>query len=239
MYESSGGAVSFAVEFAWSFVCIALDLMAAVISVTGPGRTGVQPAGRLLAARPADARCWAGRGSSTTTTCHLRSSQARGGDPNHRWYKRAAALLRVARTRARLGGRRDQRVLPGERRSARRPRPARVAVVRNGPRRPRSCRAAPRRPRATTCTIVYLGVLGAAGQRRARSWPPRSSSTLRGRGGWRLVIAGDGECLASLQALTAERKLGDVVEFTGWLGGGGRRLLRTATVGSQPDLRRG
>ena len=51
-------------------------------------------------------------------------------------------------------------------------------------------------------------------------------------------MAGDGECLESLKALTVERKLEDVVEFTGWLGVEEiDRLLRTASVGLQPDPR--
>src|SRR5438552_3411700 len=60
---------------------------------------------------------------------------------------------------------------------------------------------------------------------------------LRGREGWRLIVAGDGEELEALKALAIERKLEDVVEFTGWLGPQGvDELLRKATCAIQPDL---
>jgi glycosyltransferase involved in cell wall biosynthesis len=60
---------------------------------------------------------------------------------------------------------------------------------------------------------------------------------LRGRGDWRLTIAGDGETLPDLTKLVADRGLGDVVGFAGWLAGTEvDDLLRAATVAIQPDL---
>ena len=59
----------------------------------------------------------------------------------------------------------------------------------------------------------------------------------RGRDDWRMIIAGDGETMPDLRKLVAERGLGDVVEFVGWLHGPEvDDLLRTATIAIQPDL---
>jgi glycosyltransferase involved in cell wall biosynthesis len=59
----------------------------------------------------------------------------------------------------------------------------------------------------------------------------------RGRTGWRMVLAGDGETMPALRALATERGLDDVVTFTGWLDGSAvDALLRDATVAIQPDL---
>ncbi|MGH3716722.1 MAG: glycosyltransferase, partial [Micromonosporaceae bacterium] len=60
----------------------------------------------------------------------------------------------------------------------------------------------------------------------------------RGRDGWRLQIAGDGESLPALRELVTAERLDDVVEFTGWLDESGvDRLLAGAAVAVQPDPR--
>lgn len=113
--------------------------------------------------------------------------------------------------------------------------PDKVIVVRNGPAR-HEMRAQPA-VEDELQRIVYLGVLGPQDNVRGAVLAADELTRLRGREGWRLVIAGDGEELLALKALTTERGLDDVVEFTGWLGPQGvDQLLRQATCAIQPDL---
>src|SRR6185437_6088783 len=84
--------------------------------------------------------------------------------------------------------------------------------------------------------LVYLGVLGPQDNVECAVLAAEELIKLRGRSDWRLTIAGDGETLGDLTKLVADRGLGDVVEFVGWLGSSEvDDLLRTATVGIQPD----
>ena len=58
----------------------------------------------------------------------------------------------------------------------------------------------------------------------------------RGRTGWRMTIAGDGEMLPALAKLVADRGLTDVVDLPGWLESTQvDELLRSASVAVQPD----
>jgi glycosyltransferase involved in cell wall biosynthesis len=107
-----------------------------------------------------------------------------------------------------------------------------MVVVRNGPEFEEIKERAPQK--ADKHTIVYLGVLGpqdgveALVHAAAELWQIRTD--------WRMVIAGDGECLADLQKLSAMRGLDGVVEFTGWLEPEQvDELLSQATIGLQPD----
>ncbi len=113
--------------------------------------------------------------------------------------------------------------------------PHKVSVVRNGPALTELV-AKPAKPDGLQ-RIVYLGVLGPQDNVRGAVLAADELTRLRGRDGWRLIIAGDGEEFLNLKALVKERALEDVVEFTGWLGPQGvDELLQQATCAIQPDL---
>jgi glycosyltransferase involved in cell wall biosynthesis len=114
--------------------------------------------------------------------------------------------------------------------------PEKVVVVRNGPAASEIV-AAPAVGADGVHRIVYLGVIGPQDNVEGAILAAEQLATRRGRADWRLLVAGDGEALPSLTKLVAERGLGDVVEFTGWLSGPEvDELLRSATVAIQPDL---
>jgi glycosyltransferase involved in cell wall biosynthesis len=125
--------------------------------------------------------------------------------------------------------------------------PKKVTVVRNGPAAEEIAPAGPvaTGPAASDAAatdaeehrIVYLGVLGPQDNVEGAVLAADALRRRRTRRDWRMVIAGDGESLPALKALVAERDLGEVVEFAGWLDGQAvDELLRTATVAIQPDL---
>jgi len=236
MYESTGGVVSFATEFAWSFLCIGWHLLAAVLRDKAVAAQVCNPPDvfwPLALMMRAIGRPWVFDHHDLSPEVY----QARGGRPGsaldkvllrfEKWSQRSASAV--------VSTNESYRELAISRGGCD---PARVVVVRNGP------SASEVRPvdgppvDVDDHTIVYLGVLGAQDGVDNAILAAEKLVELRGRLGWRLVIAGDGECLQSLKALTAERKLEDVVEFTGWLGVEEiDRLLRTASVGLQPDPR--
>jgi glycosyltransferase involved in cell wall biosynthesis len=115
----------------------------------------------------------------------------------------------------------------------------RITVVRNGPSAPEIVGATSGEivPRHDGHRIVYVGVLGQQDNVEGAVLAAHELIRLRGRGGWRMVIAGDGETMPALTKLVAERGLSDVVEFVGWLDTTAvDALLRSGTVGIQPDL---
>lgn len=110
-----------------------------------------------------------------------------------------------------------------------------VTVVRNGP-SAREVGVAPPAP-AAGHRIAYLGVLGPQDNVEGAVLAAEELTRHRGRTGWRMVIAGDGESRPALMKLTADRGLTDVVDLPGWLDAVEvDALLRTATVAIQPDL---
>jgi glycosyltransferase involved in cell wall biosynthesis len=114
-----------------------------------------------------------------------------------------------------------------------------VTVVRNGPAADEIAPAAESAAPAADPLhhLVYLGVLGPQDNVEGAVLAADELTRLRGRTDWRLTVAGDGESLPALRKLVAERGLGDVVEFAGWLDAPGvDALLREATVAIQPDL---
>ncbi|MBB5872078.1 glycosyltransferase involved in cell wall biosynthesis [Allocatelliglobosispora scoriae] len=116
-------------------------------------------------------------------------------------------------------------------------RPDRVTVVRNGPSATEvtGSATAPVGPRKR---IVYLGVINEQDRVDIAVNAAARLAEMRGREGWELVIAGDGECLPALRSMVSDGKLDDVVSFTGWLGGAEvDALLASATIGIQPDPR--
>lgn len=236
MYESSGGAVSFAIEFAWSFVCIGWHLMAAVIRDRAVAAQVCNPPDvffPLALVMRMLGRPWVFDHHDLSPEVY----QARGGRPGslldkvllrfEKWSQRAASAV--------VSTNESYRELAISRGGCD---PSRVVVVRNGPSTAEVKPVASAPAEIDDHTIVYLGVLGAQDGVDNAILAAERLVDLRGRLGWRLVVAGDGECLESLKALTVERKLEDVVEFTGWLGVEEiDRLLRTASVGLQPDPR--
>ncbi|GGR51374.1 glycosyltransferase WbuB [Actinoplanes ianthinogenes] len=116
---------------------------------------------------------------------------------------------------------------------------AKVTVVRNGPAHAEiAAKATVAGARADgPHRVVYLGVFGPQDNVEGAVLAAEELIGLRGRTGWKMVLAGDGETAASLRELAEARGLTDVVEFTGWLNGPEvDALLRDATVAIQPDL---
>lgn len=86
--------------------------------------------------------------------------------------------------------------------------------------------------------IVYVGVINEQDSVDVAVRAAHELVTMRGRLDWEMVIAGDGECLAQIKRLASEYGIEDVVTFTGWLDGHEvDELLRSATIGIQPDIR--
>ena len=137
--------------------------------------------------------------------------------------------------------------------------PERVVVVRNGPTlaevggrcvgvpAPRSvpaeAAAPPERAHPVPAaaadprqTIVYLGVINPQDHVHNAVLAAERLAGLRSRADWRLVVAGDGDCLPELRRLAAQRGIEDVVRFTGWLEADEvDALLRSASIAIQPD----
>jgi glycosyltransferase involved in cell wall biosynthesis len=118
-----------------------------------------------------------------------------------------------------------------------------ITVVRNGPAvaeistRRDADSAAVEQTGKLHHAVVYLGVLGLQDNVEGAVLAAERLADLRGRDDWRMIIAGDGERFHALTELVAERGLGDLVEFPGWLEAPEvDALLRSATVAIQPDL---
>ncbi|MFK3984939.1 glycosyltransferase family 4 protein [Micromonospora sp. NPDC050397] len=121
--------------------------------------------------------------------------------------------------------------------------PERVVVVRNGPTlaevgpsRTEQVGTVSDSPETNRQTIVYLGVINPQDHVDAAVLAAERLVGLRGGEDWRLVVAGDGECLPELRELAEQRGITDVVTFTGWLEGDEvDSLLRSASIAIQPD----
>jgi glycosyltransferase involved in cell wall biosynthesis len=86
--------------------------------------------------------------------------------------------------------------------------------------------------------IVYVGVINEQDHVDRAVLAAHLLAELRGRSGWEMVIAGDGECLADIKRLAHERGIEDLVSFVGWLEASDvDTLLRSGTLGIQPDIR--
>jgi glycosyltransferase involved in cell wall biosynthesis len=232
---SGGGIVSFLAEFAWSFWCIGWSLLWTVLTDRVSAAQVCNPPDvfwPLALLMRALGKPWVFDHHDLSPEVY----QARGGTPNRHVTKVLLAFEKLSQrcASAVVSTNESYREIAIERGGCD---PAKVVVVRNGPAATEIAGAEP--PTGDIGqTVVYLGVLGPQdGVDRAVLAAERLVE-LRGRLGWRLVVAGDGECLAELKALATEHKLDDVVEFTGWLEVEAiDRLLRTATVGLQPDPR--
>jgi glycosyltransferase involved in cell wall biosynthesis len=122
--------------------------------------------------------------------------------------------------------------------------PERVSIVRNAP-SAAELRSAGRTANAGGVEadeqrkrIVYVGVINEQDNVDRAVLAAQRLAGLRNRSGWEMIIAGDGECLDDLKRIVDEQGIGDVVTFAGWLESGEvDRLLRSATLGIQPDAR--
>jgi glycosyltransferase involved in cell wall biosynthesis len=225
------GVLSYAVEFGWSFACIAVRLLGEVlrgraqaVQVCNPPDV-YWPLALLLRAL---GRPWV---FDHHDLCPEVYATRAGERPNPLVFRLLTLFEKLTlRTASAVVATNESFRENALRRGVP---PERVTVVRNGPAADEI--AAPGRPEPEH-RVVYLGVLGPQDNVEAAVLAAEQLVRRRGRTGWRLTIAGDGEMMPALTKLVADRGLADVVEFTGWLDGEAvDDLLRTATVAIQPD----
>jgi glycosyltransferase involved in cell wall biosynthesis len=236
VYLAGSGLVSFVGEFVWSFLCIAVRLFGEVLSGRAHAVEVCNPPDvywPLAIAMRAIGRPWVFDHHDLCPEVYA----TRSGTPNKLVFRTLVWLesmtLRTATAVVLTNESFRENAL------ARGVDPAKLTVVRNGPAsteiRPAAGTAA--RPDGGTRTIAYLGVLGPQDNVEGAVLAAEELTRLRGRTGWRMVIGGAGEQMANLTKMVADRGLGDLVEFTGWLEAPEvDALLRSATVGIQPDL---
>lgn len=228
-----GGVISFAAEFLWSFLWVAVRLLGEVmrgrahaVQVCNPPDVYWPLALLLRALR----RPWVFDHHDLCPEVYATKS---GGAPNRWVYRTLEAFewltLRTATAVVATNeSYRDNALRRGVA-------PERVIVVRNGP-AVTEVAAGEDGTAEPEHRIVYLGVINQQDNVETAILAADELTRRRGRTGWRLVVAGDGEAMPSLAKLVADRGLGDVVELAGWLDADAvDALLRTATVAIQPD----
>jgi glycosyltransferase involved in cell wall biosynthesis len=238
------GPVTFAVEFVWSFLCIAVRLFgeiargrAQAVQVCNPPDV-YWPLALVVRAL---GRPWVFDHHDLCPEIYATRS---GGSPNKVMFRMLVGLEWLTlRTATAVFATNESFRENALRRGVR---PAKVTVVRNGPAAGEIAPAPPaqplpgvRRPSEgeAAARIVYLGVIGPQDNVEGAVLAAEELTLLRAERDWRMVIAGDGEQMPVLTKMVADRGLGDVVEFAGWLDGSAvDELLRTATVAIQPDL---
>ncbi|WP_406108455.1 glycosyltransferase family 4 protein [Micromonospora globbae] len=233
VFVYGSGVLSFALEFAWSFLCITVRLLgellrgrAHAVQVCNPPDV-YWPLALLFRAL---GRPWVFDHHDLCPEIYATRS---GGSPNPLVFRLLTTMewLTLRSASAVFATNESFRENAVRRGVA----PERVTVVRNGP-AAGEIRSATPAPAATGHRIVYLGVLGPQDNVEGAVLAAGVLTRLRPARDWRLVIAGDGESMPALRKLVADRGLGDVVEFTGWLEGTEvDDLLRTGTVAIQPD----
>jgi glycosyltransferase involved in cell wall biosynthesis len=228
------GILSFAFEFTWSFLCIAVRLIGEVLAGRAHAVQVCNPPDvywPLALLMRALGRPWVFDHHDLCPEVYATRS---GGNPRRIVYRMLEMLEWLTmRTASAVVSTNESFRDIALRRGVK---ADRLSVVRNGPASheivPGAAPAADGLQR-----VVYLGVLGPQDNVRGAVLAADELTRLRGRQGWRLVIAGDGEELLNLKQLVIEHELSDVVEFTGWLGPQGvDQLLRQATCAIQPDL---
>lgn len=233
VFVSGSGVVSFAFEFAWSFTWIAIRLLGEVVrgrahavQVCNPPDVYWPLALLLRALR----RPWVFDHHDLCPEVYATRS---GERPNRLVYRLLVLFERLTlRTASAVVATNESFRENALRRGVP---DGRITVVRNGPAADEIATPAPE-PAHGPHRIVYLGVLGPQDNVEAAVLATEQLARRRGRTGWCLTVAGDGEMMPALTKLVADRGLGDVVEFTGWLDGPAvDALLRTATVAIQPD----
>jgi glycosyltransferase involved in cell wall biosynthesis len=228
-----GGILTFAFEFAWSFLWIAFRLLGEIVRGRAHAVQVCNPPDvywPLAVAFRALGRPWVFDHHDLCPEIYVTRTD---GAPNRLALRALVAFERLTLRTA------NEVIATNEsfreNAMARGVAPHKVTVVRNGP---STREITPGRIEAgDRHSIVYLGVLGPQDNVRGAVLAAEDLIRRRGRDGWEMVIAGDGECLPELRALATERGLDDVVRFTGWLEGAAvDNLLRSATVAIQPDL---
>jgi glycosyltransferase involved in cell wall biosynthesis len=227
------GPVTFAIEFGWSFLCVAVRLLgellrgrAQAVQVCNPPDV-YWPLALLIRAI---GRPWVFDHHDLCPEVYATRSN---GSPNKVMFRTLVALEWLTlRTATHVFATNESFKENAERRGVR---PGKVTVVRNGP---AANEIAPVEPVAGgEHRIVYLGVIGPQDNVEGVVLAAEALRHRRPARDWRVVIAGDGEQMPVLTKMVADRGLGDVVEFAGWLDGSAvDDLLRSATVAIQPDL---
>ncbi len=233
VFVYGSGVLSYAFEFVWSFACIAVRLVGEVargrahaVQVCNPPDV-YWPLALLLRAI---GRPWVFDHHDLCPEVYATRSN---GNPN-RWVYRILTgfeWLTMRTATAVIGTNESFREIALGRGVS----PDRVIVVRNGPSAEEISPATG--ADSSEYKVVYLGVMGPQDNVEGAVLAAEELARRRGRDDWRMILAGDGETMPDLRKLVAERGLGDVVEFTGWLRGPEvDDLLRTATIAIQPDL---
>jgi len=226
------GILSFALEFFWSFSCIAVRLMGEILAGRAQAVQVCNPPDvywPLALLVRALGRPWV---FDHHDLCNEVYATRTGGNPKTTVYRLLELFewLTMHTASAVFSTNQSFREIA----LMRGVKPEKVTVVRNGPSK-NEIKAA--RRHTDEKLIVYLGVLGPQDNVHGAVLAAEELAQLRGRESWRMVIAGDGEELANLKQLAAQRKLDDIVEFPGWLGPHGvDDLLSHATCAIQPDL---
>jgi glycosyltransferase involved in cell wall biosynthesis len=232
------GLLTFAVEFGWSFLCIAVRLIGEVLAGRAHAVQVCNPPDvywPLALLLRAIGRPWVFDHHDLCPEVYI----SRGdGEPN-KWVLRALnafewlTLRTATEVVATNQSFKDNAVRKGVH-------PDKVTVVRNGPSlKEIKVDGDPQEPVSAdgVLRVVYLGVFGPQDNVEGVVLAADELTRLRGRQGWKVVLAGDGESMPSVRALVAEKGLEDVVELTGWLNGEQvDEVLRSATVAIQPDL---
>jgi len=232
-----GGVFSFAFEFGWSFLCIAIRLIGEVfagrahaVQVCNPPDV-YWPLALLLRAI---GRPWVFDHHDLCPEVYA----ARVGTPN-KWVFRILSALEwlTLRTATEVVATNQSFKDNAARRGVN---PDKVTVVRNGPATAEIAATGDDdgiEPADGVHKVVYLGVFGPQDNVEGAVLAAEELTRRRGRTGWRMILAGDGESMPALRKLATERGLDDVVTFTGWLDGTAvDEILREATVAIQPDL---
>jgi glycosyltransferase involved in cell wall biosynthesis len=234
---AGGGILSFAVEFGWSFACIGTRLIgelfagrAHAVQVCNPPDV-YWPLALLLRAL---GRPWVFDHHDLCPEVYA----SRVGTPN-KWVFRILSAFEwlTLRTATEVVATNESFKDNAVRRGVA---AGKVTVVRNGPSAAEIAGKADNgggEPSDGVQKVVYLGVFGPQDNVEGAVLAAEELVRRRGRTGWQMVLAGDGESMPALRKLSAERGLDDVITFTGWLDGGQvDALLSEATVAIQPDL---
>ncbi|MDQ7909620.1 glycosyltransferase family 4 protein [Phytohabitans sp. ZYX-F-186] len=235
VYLNGSGVLTFAAEFVWSFLCVAVRLLGEVLHGRAHAVQVCNPPDvywPLALFIRALGRPWVFDHHDLSPEVYATRSD---GAPNPLVFRALTAMewltLRTASavvaTNESFRENALRRGVP----------PESVTVVRNGPSAREIAPAGPAAAPDGTHRIVYLGVLGKQDNVAAVVYAAQELARRRPAQDWRVVVAGDGETLDELKELAVARGVADRVEFTGWLGGDEvDALLQTATVGVQPDL---
>ncbi|MEU4424422.1 glycosyltransferase family 4 protein [Actinoplanes sp. NPDC024001] len=236
------GVLTFAVEFGWSFLCIAIRLIGEVLAGRAHAVQVCNPPDvywPLALLLRAIGRPWVFDHHDLCPEVYASRAGAEGEAQPNRWVSRVLVAMEwlTLRTATEVVATNESFKDNAVRRGVP---PEKVTVVRNGPATSEiAVTGDPDEAVAEdgTLKVVYLGVFGPQDNVEGVVRAADELTRRRGRTGWKVILAGDGESMPSVRKLTAERGLEDVVEFTGWLDGPSvDALLREATIAVQPDL---